>query len=136
MHRILYSLAFLGVLAMLPLQAIRPQTGKQVLRYQGTIGQRHAGLTLEFEAGSLSAAHYQIDQQAGEIAASELRLIGTTIVMADDDGNLFHLHLEDSGGHTASGFHHADLLEGTMVRGEDVDLAVKLGRVDKTNGKE
>ncbi len=107
------------------------QDAKHTLQYQGTIGQQHVRLTLQTDGDLVSDAEYEYDRQPGRIAFSENRVFGTTIVLADDDGNMFHLHLRNADGTTAPDIAHALKLDGTMDRGE-LDLPVNLSRLNST----
>jgi hypothetical protein len=122
--------ALLGVACLMA--SGHAQGAKHALQYEGTIGQQHVRLTLQTDGDIVSDADYQYDSQPGKIAFSENRVFGTTIVLADDDGNMFHLHLRNADGTTAPDIAHAQKLDGTMDRGE-LDLPVNLTRLNGTS---
>ena len=99
----------------------------ETLHYTGTVGQQRVSFALEIAADSVTAGHYVYDAQQSEIRIVDSRLIGTTVVLQDEDGNILHLHFESASGEKAGGWKTAAMLEGTMDRGE-LDLPVKLTR--------
>jgi hypothetical protein len=97
----------------------------ETIRFHGTIGQQAVMLTLEVQDQLVTEARYKYDSQTAEVPIPESRLFGSTIVLADDDGNNFHLHLQDAAGTSVTSFSKAMKLAGTMDR-EELDLPVKL----------
>ena len=98
----------------------------ETLRYAGTVGQQHVALSLEITGDAVSSGHYAYDRQS-EIRIVDSRVIGSTVVLQDEDGNILHLHFEAAGGAKAGVWKNAAVLEGTLDRGE-LDLPVKLTR--------
>ena len=103
--------------------AQRPET----LHYMGTIGQQRVALSLEISGDDVTAGHYAYDAQKSDVRIVDSRLIGSTVVLQDEDGNILHLHFESARGEKAGGWKNAAMLEGTLDRG-DLDLPVKLTR--------
>ena len=101
----------------------RPET----LHYMGTIGQQRVALSLEISGDDVTAGHYAYDAQKSDVRIVDSRLIGSTVVLQDEDGNILHLHFESARGEKAGGWKNAAMLEGTLDRGE-LDLPVKLTR--------
>ncbi|SEB91988.1 hypothetical protein [Terriglobus roseus] len=97
----------------------------EVMRFHGTIGQRGVTMTLDVKDELVTDAKYKYDNEASELAVSESHLFGATVVLADDDGNNFHLHLQDADGTSVTTFAKTRKLTGTMQR-EELDLPVKL----------
>ena len=110
-------------LAALPNAAAQPA---DTLRYAGTVGQQHVVMSLELAGDAVNAGHYAYDRQA-DIRIVDSRVIGSTVVLQDEDGNILHLHFESAGGEKAGAWKSAAVLEGTLNRG-DLDLPVKLTR--------
>jgi hypothetical protein len=99
----------------------------QTLRYTGNVGQQHVALLLELADDDVTAGHYTYDAQKSEIRIVDSRVIGSTVVLQDEDGNILHLHFESAAGEKTGGWKNAAMLEGTLDRG-DLDLPVKLAR--------
>ena len=99
----------------------------QTLHYAGTVGQQHVALSLELSDDTVTAGRYVYDTQKSSIKIVDSRLIGTTVVLQDEDGNILHLHFESAKGEKSGGWAEAAMLEGTLDRG-DLDLPVKLTR--------
>lgn len=97
----------------------------ETMRFHGTIGQRAVTLTLDVKDELVTDAKYQFDSETSEVPVPESRLFGATVVLADDDGNNFHLHLQDAAGTSVTSFAKTLKLTGTMQR-EELDLPVKL----------
>jgi hypothetical protein len=97
----------------------------EMMRFQGTIGQRSVTLLLDVKDELVTEAKYKYDNEKSEVPVPESRLFGATVVLADDDGNSFHLHLQDADGTSVTTFAKTRKLTGTMQR-EDLDLPVKL----------
>jgi hypothetical protein len=117
--------ALLSTLATLTLTtAARAET----MRFHGTIGQRSVTLTLDVKDELVTDAKYKYDNEKSEVPVPESRLFGATVVLADEDGNDFHLHLQDAGGTSVTTFARALKLTGTMQR-QELDLPVELERV-------
>jgi hypothetical protein len=104
----------------------------QTLHYAGTVGQQHVAMSLELADDAVTAGHYAYDAQKSEIRIVDSRVIGSTVVLQDEDGNILHLHFESAPGEKAGGWKNAALLEGTLDRGE-LDLPVKLTRSAEKN---
>lgn len=97
------------------------------MRYTGTVGQQHISLMLEVEDDAVGGGRYSYSGQKSEIRIVDTRHFGTTVVLQDEDGNILHLHFEDAQGEKAGSFKAADMLEGTLDRGE-LDLPIRLVR--------
>ena len=115
---------FAAVLASAPFAAAQQA---QTLHYTGTVGQQHVALSLEIADDNVTAGHYAYDAQKSDVRIVDSRVIGTTVVLQDEDGNILHLHFESAKGDKAGGWKNAAMLEGTLDRGE-LDLPVKLTR--------
>ncbi|MEZ2347504.1 hypothetical protein [Terriglobus sp. RCC_193] len=102
--------------------------GAETLRYRGTIGQRTAMITLDVTGENVTDASYRYDRETVTTTFSQAHLMGTTVVLADEDGNIFHLHLQDAAGSGVKDFPHAQQLQGNMTR-DELDLPVMLKRV-------
>lgn len=100
----------------------------ETLRYTGSVGQQRVALSLEIADESVTAGHYAYDAQKSDIRIVDSRVIGSTVILQDEDGNILHLHFESAKGDKAGGWKNAAMLEGTLDRGE-LDLPVKLTRV-------
>ena len=111
------------------LLAITLVASAETLRYRGTIGQRTATITLNVSGDNVSDASYRYDRETVTSTFAQAHLMGTTLVLADEDGNIFHLHLQDASGGGVKDFPHALQLQGNMTR-EELDLPVSLKRVD------
>lgn len=122
----LRSLFVVGILLAMTLVA-----GAETLRYRGTIGQRTATITLNVSGDDVTDASYRFDRETVTSTFSQAHLMGTTLVLADEDGNIFHLHLQDTAGGGVKDFPHAQQLQGNMIR-DELDLPVLLKRVDTT----
>lgn len=120
----LRSLFIAGVLLAITLAA-----GAETLRYRGTVGQRSATITLNVSGDDVTNASYRFDRETVTSIFSQSHLMGTTLVLADEDGNIFHLHLQDAAGDGVKDFPHAVQLQGDMTR-DELDLPVLLKRVD------
>ena len=103
----------------------------QTLHYAGTMGQQHVAMSLDLSDDDVTAGHYAYDAQKSEIRIVDSRVIGSTVVLQDEDGNILHLHFESAPGEKAGGWKNAAVLEGTLDRGE-LDLPVKLTRSAET----
>ncbi|MGI4758733.1 MAG: hypothetical protein ACRYGF_18020 [Janthinobacterium lividum] len=101
------------------------------LRYGGTVGQQKVTLLLEVAGEAVGGGYYTYDRQKGDIRIVDVRQFGTTVVLQDEDGNILHLHFEDAAGEKTGSLQAADLLEGTLDRGE-LDLPVKLLRLKQS----
>ena len=122
----LLRLAMLALLTVLACgEGVTQQTNS--LRYAGTVGEQHAVLSLDVEGDAVTSGHYAYDRQKSDIRIVDSRVIGTTVVLQDEDGNILHLHFETRDGEKAGGWKNAAMLEGTLDRGE-LDLPVKLTR--------
>lgn len=97
------------------------------LRYTGTVGRQRVSLSLQINDDNVSAGHYVYDAQKSEIRIVDSRVIGSTVVLQDEDGNILHLHFESAAGEKTGGWKNAAMLEGTLDRGQ-LDLPVKLTR--------
>jgi hypothetical protein len=117
------SLFIVGILLATTLVA-----GAETLRYRGTIGQRAAMVTLNVTGDDVTEASYRYDRESVTTTFSQAHLMGTTLVLADADGNIFHLHLQDTAGSGVKDFPHTQQLQGNMTR-DDLDLPVLLKRV-------
>ncbi len=126
--RLFLPVFFLAGLFLTP--PARAQRPADTLRYAGTVGQQHVTLSLQVTADAVDSGHYAYDGQKSDIQIVDSRVIGTTMVLQDEDGNIIHLHFEDAQGEKAGGFKAAAMLEGTLDRGE-LDLPVKLKRVER-----
>ncbi|AFL86380.1 hypothetical protein Terro_0028 [Terriglobus roseus DSM 18391] len=115
-------IAFLTTLAILTATAA---ARAETMRFHGTVGQRSVTLTLDVKDELVAAAKYKYDNEASEVPVPESRLFGSTMVLADDDGNNFHLHLQNADGGSVTAFARTLKLTGTMQR-EELDLPVKL----------
>ena len=100
----------------------------ETMRFHGTIGQQSVTLTLDVKDELITDAKYRYDSQKAVVPFSESHLFGATVVLADDDGNNFHLHLQDGSGTSVTTFAKTLKLTGTMQR-EELDLPVKLDLV-------
>jgi energy-converting hydrogenase Eha subunit H len=100
----------------------------ETLRFKGTIGQQNVAMTLEVKDDLVTDATYKYDSQKSVVPISESHLFGATVVLADDDGNNFHLHLQDATGTSVTTFARTVKLTGTMQR-EELDIPVKLDLV-------
>ena len=123
MTRMIASAVWIGLLA-LGAQA-------QTLRYRGTIGQQTVTITLDVQGDDIRSAVYRYASAKADVEMVEHRVYGTTAVLADDDGNVFHLHLQNKTGEGVKDFASADQLAGTMDRGE-IDLPVAMTRLPAT----
>lgn len=101
----------------------------ETLRYRGTIGQRTATITLNVSGDDVTNASYRFDRETVTSTFSQAHLMGTTLVLADEDGNIFHLHLQDAAGSGVKDFPQAQQLQGNMTR-DELDLPVLLKRVN------
>ena len=99
----------------------------QMLQYTGTVGQQRVAMSLQLSDDNVTAGHYAYEAQKSEIRIVDSRVIGSTVVLQDEDGNILHLHFESAPGEKAGGWKTAAVLEGTLDRGE-LDLPVKLAR--------
>ncbi len=99
--------------------------------YTGTAGQQHVTVWLDFDGGALRGGRYQYDGQSSTVRFDEVRVFGTTAVLADEDGNTLHLHMKTASGGGTTEWATAAGLEGSLERG-DLDLPVTLAR---THGK-
>lgn len=120
----LHSLFVVGILLAMTLVA-----GAETLRYRGTIGQRTATITLNVSGDDVTVASYLFDRETATSTFSQAHLMGTTLVLADDDGNIFHLHLQDAAGSGVKDFPQAQQLQGNMTR-DELDLPVLLRRIN------
>jgi type 1 fimbria pilin len=100
----------------------------ETLHFKGTIGQQSVALTLDVKDDLVTDATYKYDSQKSGVPISESHLFGATVVLADDDGNNFHLHLQDATGTSVTTFAKTLKLTGTMQR-EELDIPVKLDLV-------
>ncbi len=114
--------ALLSTMAALTFTAVARAA---TMRFHGTIGQRSVTLTLDVRDELVTDAKYKYDSERSEVPVPESRLFGATVVLADDDGNNFHLHLQDAEGASVTTFAKTLKLTGTMQR-EELDLPVKL----------
>ena len=115
----------LRALVVLPVLLAASAAHGETLRFKGTIGQQSVTLTLDVKDELVTGAKYRYDSQQSEVPIPESRLFGATVVLADDDGNNFHLHLQDASGGSVTTFARTLKLTGTMQR-NDLDLPVKL----------
>ncbi|WP_047491152.1 hypothetical protein [Terriglobus sp. TAA 43] len=122
----LRSLFIVGILLAVTLVA-----SAETLRYRGSIGQRTAMITLNVSGDDVTDASYRYDRETATTTFSQSHLMGTTLVLADEDGNIFHLHLQDAAGDGVKDFPHTQQLQGNMTR-DELDLPVLLKRVDTT----
>ncbi|SDF93221.1 hypothetical protein [Terriglobus roseus] len=120
----LRSLFIVGVLLAITLVA-----SAETLRYRGTIGQRTATITLNVSGDDVTDASYRYDRETATTTFSQAHLMGTTLVLADEDGNIFHLHLQDAAGVGVKDLPHAQQLQGNMTR-DELDLPVLLKRAE------
>lgn len=97
-------------------------------QFRGTIGQQKVTLSIQFEGDAVLTAHYRYESQKSDVPVTESKLFGTTVILADDDGNVFHLHLRRADGVATTEVKEAALMDGIMNR-EDLDLPVKMERV-------
>lgn len=111
------------------LLAITLAAGAETLHYRGTIGQRTATITLNVSRDDVTEASYRFDRETTTSTFSQAHLMGTTLVLADDDGNIFHLHLQDASGSGVKDLAQAQQLQGNMTR-DELDLPVLLKRVN------
>jgi hypothetical protein len=115
------------VLASMLLSAVLPASVAcaETMRFHGTIGQQSVTLVLDVKDDLVTDGKYKYDSQKAEVPFSESHLFGATVVLADDDGNNFHLHLQDTSGTSVTTFAKTVRLTGTMQR-EELDLPVKM----------
>ena len=73
----------------------------QTMHYAGTVGQQHVAMSLELAGDAVTAGHYTYDAQKSEIRIVDSRVIGSTVVLQDEDGNILHLHFESTAGEKA-----------------------------------
>jgi len=123
----LCSLFIVGILLVITLVA-----GAETLRYRGNIGQRTATVTLNVNGDDVTDASYRFGRETVTSTFSQAHLLGTTLVLADDDGNIFHLHLQDAGGSGVKDFARAQQLQGNMTR-DELDLPVLLKRINASS---
>jgi hypothetical protein len=114
-----------GLLGMVAATAVA-QKPKPV-EYRGTIGQQKVVMTLVVDDDAVKSGSYRYESQRDAVPVREGKYYGVTVVFADDDGNVFHLHL--MGGSPDGSFAKGKALEGTVNREGQPDLPVKLERV-------
>jgi hypothetical protein len=98
--------------------------------FRGTIGQQKVTLSILFNGDTITSAKYQYESQKEAVPVTESKSFGTTIILADDDGNIFHLHMRKADGIATTEVGNATVLDGTMDR-DALDLPVKMARVTK-----
>jgi hypothetical protein len=130
MPRPLFVQLFSVLFAMSALHACAQTTlsAQTTTDFRGTIGQQAIRMTVEYSGDVVTGAHLRYENQAGEIALSDGHLIGSTIVMADADGNVFHLHLKRADGSGTSSLEKATAMTGLMNR-DELELPVNVQRV-------
>jgi hypothetical protein len=104
-----------------------PSGPPELMTYEGTLGQQRVGMSLVVRGEAVTDGHYFYVSQLTDIALLDSRYFGTTIVLQDEIGGIFHLHFEDGAGRHLVGFEKSEVLVGTMDRG-DLDLPVRLRR--------
>ncbi len=100
----------------------------QKVELRGTVGQQRVVMSIDFDHDSITSATYRYESQKNAVPISESRFLGTTVVLADEDGNVFHLHLLRADGSATTDVKEATRMDGTMDRG-DLDLPVKMERM-------
>ena len=118
----------IGSLTTLAALTLTGAARAETMRFHGTVGQRTVTLTLDVKDELVAEAKYKYDNETSAVPVPESRLFGSTMVLADDDGNNFHLHLQNADGASVTTFAKARKLTGTMQR-EELDLPVKLDLV-------
>ena len=100
----------------------------QVMQFRGTIGQQKVAVTLDVKDDAILSAKYRYESQKAEVPLTDGRFIGSTVVLADEDGNVFHLHLKKADGGGSPTLSGAVTMVGTMNR-DDLELPVAVERV-------
>jgi len=98
------------------------------MEYRGTIGQQKVVMSLVVDDDAVKSGHYRYESQKADVPVSEGRYLGVTVVFADEDGNVFHLHLQ--GGSPDGSLAKGKGLVGTMDREGQPQLPVTLERVN------
>jgi hypothetical protein len=105
-----------------------PETEAVHVDLRGTIGQRKATMSIVFDGDTIAEASYKYDSEKDSVVATDNQFFQTTVLLNDDDGNSFHLHMRRPGGQATMEVKEMVLLDGTMDR-EELDLPVKMERV-------
>ncbi len=123
-------LARLRLFSAVALAAAAPiALAQKSMEFRGTIGQQKVAMTLDVEGDAIASGRYRYDSQPVDVPLAEGRFIGSTVILADDDGNVFHLHLKNADGTGTSSLGKAQILTGTMNR-DDLELQVIVNRVE------
>ncbi len=109
---------------------LSPHAFAQKVDLYGTVGQQKVTMTIEFDGGTIKDASYKYDSQKDAVPVTESKFFGTTVILADDDGNVFHLHMRKPDGMATTEAKEIAMMDGTMDR-DDLDLPVKMERVRK-----
>jgi hypothetical protein len=125
--RVRVSLALLAVGASLS-PALQAQ--EKTVDFRGTIGQQKVMMSILYSGDTITSAKYQYETQKEAVPVTESKSFGTTVILADDDGNVFHLHMRKANGVATTDVGDAMVMDGTMDR-DALDLPVKMERVKK-----
>jgi hypothetical protein len=79
---------------------------------------------------SCKSTSFQYDSQKDVVPLSESKFYCITVVLADDDGNLLHLHLRRADGGSTASVKETTAVDGTMNR-NDLELPVKMERIEE-----
>jgi hypothetical protein len=107
----------------------KPPGPPQTVSLHGTIGQQKVSMTIQFVGDEVKTAQYQYDSQKDVVPLSEGKFYGTTVILADDDGNVLHLHLLRADGVATGTVKETAAVDGTMNRGDDLELPIKMERL-------
>jgi hypothetical protein len=118
-----------SLLFLLPVAgALSSVSAAQTVELRGTIGQQKVTMSIQFDGDTITSAKYKYESQKDAVPVSESKFFGTTVILADDDGNVFHLHMRKADGVSTMEVKDIAKMDGTMDRNE-LDLPVMMERV-------